>query len=326
MNNQLTDDELFAIKQYIGIWYVDVNCLMDTGIDSELVYPKEMTPAFLKDEESLARLISLMENLYSAMIKITMNGNPINRVLFRGTNAGELKKIKNSQTINRFLSTTTDYNQAHDMFSNNKNGNPIVMEIKCGNTPYINVKNIVQEYEHSKEQEVIIAPYTKVTNITNINDHSEIESFNMQIEKEDFTYLPQQEMIVLKTKIIDDFMTARRACYRAIIANNDRIEFNNLLNFNTSEYTEEELKSFLRRSSEEYNHNVEIYNNWKQNIAKYLKSSFRFIEHSLGFNPIQNINEINANYNYQTQVTEINNNEIIESSMDSLPTEGIFII
>lgn len=260
------------------------------------------------------------------MIKITMNGNPINRVLFRGTNAGELKKIKNSQTINRFLSTTTDYNQAHDMFSNNKNGNPIVMEIKCGNTPYINVKNIVQEYEHSKEQEVIIAPYTKVTNITNINDHSEIESFNMQIEKEDFTYLPQQEMIVLKTKIIDDFMTARRACYRAIIANNDRIEFNNLLNFNTSEYTEEELKSFLRRSSEEYNHNVEIYNNWKQNIAKYLKSSFRFIEHSLGFNPIQNINEINANYNYQTQVTEINNNEIIESSMDSLPTEGIFII
>lgn len=63
MNNQLTDDELFAIKQYIGIWYVDVNCLMDTGIDSELVYPKEMTPAFLKDEESLARLISLMENL-----------------------------------------------------------------------------------------------------------------------------------------------------------------------------------------------------------------------------------------------------------------------
>ena len=99
---KLTKEELFAVNQYIGMWYSDINCLMDTGIDSEKVYPQYSNPVFFHDEYKIDDLLKCIEYIYSAMIKMTMNNVPLEKHLFRGTNTSEIEKIFSLNILNKF--------------------------------------------------------------------------------------------------------------------------------------------------------------------------------------------------------------------------------
>lgn len=319
---QLTKEELFAINQYIGMWYSDINCLMDSGIDSERVYPQHSNPVFFNDEYQIDDLLKCIEYIYSAMIKMTMNNIPLEKHLYRGTNTTEIKKINCLNGLNKFLSTTTSLNEATNMFINSKSGSPAVLVVKANNLPYIDVSKIANDHIHGHEQEIILTPYTKVNSLTLVNDDGTTKMYSCELTREEFTYLSNQEMTILKQKINDNLKTAKSLCYRSIRASKDIIDINNAIETGSNDHTPEQLRVYLQQAKKDYDESLPIYNSWKKLISKYLKSSFRKIEHDLGFNPIVNIEEINSNSNYITP-----SNDTPEDILkDGLPTEGIFKI
>lgn len=317
---KLTKEELFAVNQYIGMWYSDINCLMDTGIDSEKVYPQYSNPVFFHDEYKIDDLLKCIEYIYSAMIKMTMNNVPLEKHLFRGTNTSEIEKINSLDLLNKFLSTTTSLDEAIKMFTNSKSGNPAVLVVKANNLPYIDVSKIANDHIHEHEQEIVLAPYIKVNSLTLINNDGTTKMYSCELTKEEFAYLSDDKMTILKQKINDDLKTARSSCYRSIRASKDIIDINNAIETGSNDHTPEQLRAYLQQAKKDYDESLPIYNSWKELISKYLKSSFRKIEHDLGFNPIPNIAEINSNNNHTNSTTDINN----DISKDGLPTEGIF--
>ena len=142
--------------------------------------------------------------------------------------------------------------EATNMFTNSKSGNPAVLVVNANNLAYIDVSKIANDHIHEHEQEIVLAPYTKVNSLTLVNDDGTTKMYNCELTKEEFAYLSDEEMTVLKQKINDDLKTARSSCYRSIRASKDIIDINNAIETGANDHTPEQLRAYLQQAKKDY--------------------------------------------------------------------------
>ena len=178
---EISDAEKEAVESYRRSIYSDINSMLESGLNNEVQVKKSLG--------SFEYNVMYLENIikaYSAMFKYAIQNNPggISN-LYRGTTLEDIKQTQETMKINKFLSTTRDQGMAEGYFSLNWD-NPASIFIKSdGFVPYVPMEQIDKEYGNNWEKEVVIAPFTKVKNISEYGKFKNLTKYSMTIEKQD---------------------------------------------------------------------------------------------------------------------------------------------
>lgn len=269
---KLTEQEVDAIKTYMGFAHAGINILADMDPEKmiELSNKGWVLPS---TKEDLKRNIDCFINIYSAMLK---ENKEVNTSLYRGTTNKELDNLQD--TYDTILSTTTDEEVAK-RFTEYNNG--AIERIKLGeNVPYIDASKYLGE-NSANENEIIVAPFTKVTDKKLIFKDKNFTYYDVTLKKAD---LPDIDETILKrneNELIESFP----------IFYNDISDFKDTLQ--KREYLEERLSKAI--DSEDYrniardldfvetiNKNLDKHmNNYKSKMKTFLQGKCREKERTI---------------------------------------------
>ena len=255
--------------------------------------------------------MDIIKNIYQAMVKNFLNHDQSDWIFFRGTNISEIERLKQNPNVNKFLSTTSNQEKAQSQFSSNWS-RPIAIQINGDkDVPYIHLND--------EDDEIIVAPFTKVINIEEKsnsleNMNSFLKFYDISIESQELDVLPETEKQNLYEEIIQNADTVNQKL-KACIELDDEItvHYENIRKLEQllakHHFTMEqecyendttpaerqgdlddvarinlELTSLKDAAAKVFNirkENAEFIVNWKKSVAIYLKSECQAIKLNL---------------------------------------------
>lgn len=216
-------DELEIIKSYKDNKHIAINQLLTDDIETDIVLLSQENHIEYS-KESVVENINLIKNLYQIMIKKFLNTKQSNWTYFRNTNISEIEKLKLTPYINKFLSAMSHKETTKNQFSSNWS-RAITIQINGDeNTPYLPLN----------EDEILIAPFTKVTNMEEIpntfeDTNSSLKLYDITIENQELDRLPKKEKDDLYNDIIEKADTVAvklQACIE--LDNENAIHYENI--------------------------------------------------------------------------------------------------
>ena len=145
--------------------------------------------------------------LYTLILKQFYKTNHRCREFFRGTNLAEVDRLKNEPFIDKVIFATRSQEKAEITYAA-KSSRPTCINLKLdSDVPYLIVKNIFEE----NEDEILIAPFTKIKNFELLEDRQipntfkSIKIYNIELEKQELEELNDRERFGLYNYIIDKF-------------------------------------------------------------------------------------------------------------------------
>lgn len=312
MKFEVTNEELEALRYYLNEKYITINQLLtaDSTTDVALFFDEKVT----YNKEEVEKQLNTIIVLYELMQKIKKAKNSKETWSFiRGTNILEIERLKNETYIDRFISATTMLEKAENEYSI-KWDEPVV-EYICAESDvaYINVDEILG----IKNEEVIISPFTKITNIKEIdeiknsNTYKKIRNYTLTIENQKLEEIPEleekglYEYILNEANNINDKLSEILRLQRENVTNYENIRKLEqlLVKYDDIIYKKEEYKDYtdsarqadlddIERITKELNILKETSSrvfdiikddnnfiiNWKKNIAVYIMSKCKKIE------------------------------------------------
>ena len=133
MEYYLTNEEIEALKIYRGINYGAINQMLTSNSTIDISYIKEQieenSTLNLYSKENIIKYMAIIKRVYELMQKVyySIKGQ-LEGILYRGTNMFETEKIMNEPYIDRFLTATTNKNNAKTKFAL-KWDTPVLMKI-----------------------------------------------------------------------------------------------------------------------------------------------------------------------------------------------------
>ncbi|MGN1298530.1 MAG: hypothetical protein ACI4UE_00885 [Candidatus Scatovivens sp.] len=312
MKFEVTNEELEAIRFYLNEKYVAINQLLTSDIktDIALFYDEKIN----YNRKDTGKEIECIKIIYELMQKVKkQKANKESWSFSRGTNLFEIEKLKNETFIDRFLSATTMKQKAEAEYSL-KWEEPAIMYI-CGmpDVPYINIDDILG----IKSDEIIIAPFTKVISIKELDDlknnniYKSIKSYSISIENQELQEINEAERKGLYNYILDQSDNINDKLSEIIrLQNENNTNYQNirkleqlLAKYDTEiekkeqykDYTESErqadlddieritkeldiLKETTSRVFDIIKEDNKYIENWKRNIAVYLMAECKEIQ------------------------------------------------
>ena len=298
MEYYLTNEEIEALKIYRGINYEAINQMLTSNSTIDISYIKEQieenSTLNLYSKENIIKYMAIIKRVYELMQKVYYSKKgQLEGILYRGTNMFETEKIMNEPYIDRFLTATTNKNNAKTKFAL-KWDTPVLMNIEIPkNIPYINTDEIL---DLNGEEEYIISPFTIIKEIT----ADEVKEYNVILEKQELEKLSIAEReglysYIMNTSEIIDIKLKE-------IIELDKINFENYENIRKLEqllgkYENEsaseevdiddinrinkqllEIKDDCRQIDVEKKNIENFITNWKRNIVVYLMAECQEIE------------------------------------------------
>ncbi len=301
MEYYLTNEEIEALKIYRGINYEAINQMLTSNSTIDISYIKEQieenSTLNLYSKENIIKYMAIIKKVYELMQKVYYSKKgQLESILYRGTNMFEAERIMNEPYIDRFLTATTNKNNAKTKFAL-KWDTPVLMNITIPkNIPYINTDEIL---DLNGEEEYIISPFTIIKEIKEI-DAEEVKEYKVILEKQELEKLSVAEReglysYIMNTSEIIDIKLKE-------IIELDKINFENYENIRKLEQllgkyeyesaSEEvdiddinrinkqllEIKDDCRQIDVEKKNIENFITNWKRNIVVYLMAECQEIE------------------------------------------------
>ena len=301
MEYYLTNEEIEALKIYRGINYEAINQMLTSNSTIDISYIKEQieenSTLNLYSKENIIKYMAIIKRVYELMQKVYYSKKgQLEGILYRGTNMFEAERIMNEPYIDRFLTATTNKNNAKTKFAL-KWDTPVLMNIEIPkNIPYINTDEIL---DLNGEEEYIISPFTIIKEIKEITA-DEVKEYNVILEKQELEKLSIAEReglysYIMNTSEIIDIKLKE-------IIELDKINFENYENIRKLEQllgkyeygsaSEEvdiddinrinkqllEIKDDCRQIDVEKKNIENFITNWKRNIVVYLMAECQEIE------------------------------------------------
>ena len=134
MEYYLTNEEIEALKIYRGINYEAINQMLTSNSTIDISYIKEQieenSTLNLYSKENIIKYMAIIKKVYELMQKVYYSKKgQLESILYRGTNMFEAERIMNEPYIDRFLTATTNKNNAKTKFAL-KWDTPVLMNIE----------------------------------------------------------------------------------------------------------------------------------------------------------------------------------------------------
>ena len=192
---EITDEEKEALKIYCEWEYTYINLLTSGDIETINKLNNDKLNIFTKDY--FIKRMETLKQIYSAMVKYTYGMQNMRITLSRGTNLSEIDYIKRSSNeCNKLLSTTTSEIAAKQHSGakvvkqyDEKDGKNVILwiDITDKKLPFIDVNDILDDgSNHYREDEIIIAPFSKFTNLAHVSSWDGYEYYRTEIENQEF--------------------------------------------------------------------------------------------------------------------------------------------
>lgn len=209
---EITDREKEAIKAYQGNGYRLINNILEVDMSAESEFIRNSTDRPVTfDEESIKKMIEDVKDIYLAMLKFSANRDAsLNRV-YRGTSKGDMDRLGNRGSINKFLSTTYDKDQAEGYFSLNWDYPAFVGIDVARDVPYLYMSSVLDDYGENAEREILLSPFLRVKNLAHVRDDRRTsisgikvqEIYRMELESQDLEELADEEKSALSSDIFE---------------------------------------------------------------------------------------------------------------------------
>lgn len=268
---EITEIEKKALEEYQDNYYKIVNTLLRKGITSEqTINSKNGKDYIAPSNEELEKAIDNIKNIYSAIIKSTLNGNNIeDKPLYRGTQITLIEQMRKNGEETSFLSTTTNKNQTRAFsrtFSKDKSVDTeydkAFLKVE-GNVPHINL----EEFLGGMEDEVIFVPARAeiIDGIDGISDQDEKHTklygkpYTLKLIPLEIPEMSNQEILKLKESIF-----SRNEKMGKIIEAILQMQ-------QTPDLVDAENMDYL----------IQQYSKWKDDVISYCHQEFRIIQKEL---------------------------------------------
>lgn len=269
-----TDNEIFAVKEYIGSKFEFINALLTDNvllsIDFNIGYGQLIT-----NMDQLDSLMQLCIDLYTAILKFAIcNSNSLNEV-YRGISISQFESLQKWNQLNKFVSTSTSFANTLDSY-----GNPLYsrkfLRINVQNIPCLIVQDFYKHlwqqkkiddqsyYSSVGECEAILLPFTKFISIeqnelyngVSINGTNayEMPIYDIILFPIDLDQLSEEKKQELHSRIASEIN-------EAVIAHDNYFKDKNHLNVE----------------------NLQRYINFKKLIIKYLESRFASVDFKFNY-------------------------------------------
>lgn len=250
MKYDITNEEKEALKIYKGFNYEAINGLLTSNSEDDIALLREsfenksvQTISYRKDD--VIKNIEIVKRIYELMIKMDLNKEKkIDFKFVRGTNIDEVQKYKNEPYIDRMLSVTTDSQRAKEKYASIYE-NPVLINVLGDNDiPKVIISDVLSLTED--KDEVIIAPFTRVTDIKDMSVLDENGNgdrvYTITIEKQKLEELSEPERKALYTFILqstDNIDGLLEECVKIDIENKESNENIRKLEQLLSKYSEQ---------------------------------------------------------------------------------------
>lgn len=185
---EITDEEKDNLKRYCEYEHRYINLL--TSGDFQTINKLDDKVINIFSKEYFEKVMNVLTNVYSAMIKYSYNRNG-EMSLYRGTTVAEMRNFKSEYT--KLLSTSTDELSAKwhagskvmNRFEDEDDKKAVLMRINTAkDVPFINVNDVLKDDEnnHNSEREIILAPFEKIQKVEHAYSDKGYRYYNVSIE------------------------------------------------------------------------------------------------------------------------------------------------
>lgn len=190
MEFRITKEELKTILDNKNEELVSINQLLMNDPEVDIALFAENKIDYSKD--TVIKNIDAIKQIYKIIIENFEEND--NWKFYRNTNIAEFEKIKVDNYINNMLFATEE----NKLSDSQTWGRPILMVINGSkNVPYLNLKAILNQ-----EDKIIISPFTKITEIIEMDDDS-VKKYEINLECQEMDSLPKDESDKLYNEIIE---------------------------------------------------------------------------------------------------------------------------
>ena len=277
---ELNDEEVNAIRRYMSIFHISLNSVLD--VDPKVILELRDKGWLINlSKETVAENISVLEKIYSAMYKQSKIAPQNSNTFYRGTSINEVEMLKAGKQYSRFLSTSQD-KEISKRFS--EYNNAAILNVKMtGNVPYLVMDQYLDETAIS-EKEILIAPYSKITNIRkrNYSNDSVFTEYDIDIEKQEYNKLNEKEREKCEKEIYSFDINKELDKYDKLeqdvemLYKDKKLFENGMLKGDFEEY--EALKKTIEDKSSKLETTLDRFKLLRDNMSKYLQDKFKNIE------------------------------------------------
>ena len=262
---ELNDEEVNAIRRYMSIFHISLNSVLD--VDPKVILELRDKGWLINlSKETVAENISVLEKIYSAMYKQSKIAPQNSNTFYRGTSINEVEMLKAGKQYSRFLSTSQD-KEISKRFS------------EYNNAAILNMDQYLDETAIS-EKEILIAPYSKITNIRkrDYSNDSVFTEYDIDIEKQEYNKLNEKEREKCEKEIysfdIDKYDKLEQDV--EMLYKDKKLFENGMLKGDFEEY--EALKKKIEDKSSKLETTLDRFKLLRDNMSKYLQDKFKNIE------------------------------------------------
>ncbi len=206
---EITKEEKDALKIYCDWQYTYINLL--TSGDMETIYKFNNDRLDIFSAKYFADMMETLKNIYSAMVKYKKSedlyyGHNFGKNVVRGTTLSEIKYLERHKgECNKILSTTTDElsakQHAGSKFIGPKEENDkttVILSLStASNVPYISINGVLQEESnHPRENEIAIAPFTRLDGIKHMSSWDGYEYYSGNVESQELEKVDNKEELL----------------------------------------------------------------------------------------------------------------------------------
>lgn len=265
----LTEEEIDAIREYVGMTHITINCIADLDYGKMQVLKNKGWGTNMTTK-GLKKNIQTFVNLYSAIYKAGTKG--LRSVLYRATNKQQIEEIKSKKEIASFTSTSLKEECAKSKYFAEYGKEAVILRLKEDkDLPSLYIEPYKKDAGLDEEEELIL-PFTKVKKIQYTSNWNGYAYYDAILEKETLEEVPREELETLQSQLLEGYESYRKQAVECIQLEDDYEDISMKLGRNDISRDHKE------HLYEQLNENLDRYSEIKKSVEEYQDQFRRMIK------------------------------------------------
>ena len=214
----LTKEEIDAIRDYVGITHVKINCIADLDYRKMQALQNKGWGINMTTKE-LQEKIQTFVNLYSAIYKAGTKGP--RSALYRATNKQQIEEIKRKKEIASFTSASLKEECAKSKYFAGYGKEAVILRFREDeDLPSLYIEPYKKDAGLGEEEELIL-PFTKVKKIQYTSNWNGYAYYDATLEKETLEEVPREKLETLQSQLLKGYEAYRKQAVECIQLEDD---------------------------------------------------------------------------------------------------------
>ena len=214
----LTEEEIDAIRKYVGMTHTTINCIADLDYRKMQVLQNKSWSTNMTKKE-LKENIQTFINLYSAIYKAGTKGP--RSILYRATNKQQIEEIERKKEIASFTSTSLKEECAKSKDFGGYGKEAVILRLReDDDLPSLYIEPYKKDTGLGEEEELIL-PFTKVKKIQYTSNWNGYTYYDATLEKEALEQVPRKELETLQAQLTEGYESYRKQAAECIRLEDD---------------------------------------------------------------------------------------------------------